>query len=396
MKYIMLFAMSLLMLACQKSQEYYEGVYIVGAQGVNPTATLTVDELPSAIGVNVASSNIVKEDLTVEMEVRKDLVEYYNRTYKKNYELLPESTYEIENKSLSIQNGKYASSEGLRLKIISREELQEGVTYLLPISIGHISNKELAIIEGARTIYVVVNQIIITQAADLNARGRYYKVDFRTPSKYDTKALKSITFEARIRCKQIGIKDKWCFSVMGLEENLCVRLGGSKDDGYKVSFSGGTDYSSNDMIPNDKWVHVACVYDGDAKKKITYVNGVYSGEMVDDRASWGGVCDLTYAYGHDKNACFYIGQSASDDRYLEGYVSEVRVWGVARTAAELQNNVCWVDPLTEGLIAYWRFNEPAEEATNEVTDLTGNGYNAVYASYGTPVFVEGIRCPDNN
>lgn len=394
MKYIMLFAASLLMIACQNSQEYYEGVYIVGAQGINPTATLTVDDLPSAIGVNVASSNVVEEDMTVEMEVRKDLVEHYNSTYKKNYQLLPESTYEVENKSLMIQSGKHASSNGLRLKIISREGLEEGVTYLLPISISHISNKDLSIIEGARTIYVVVNQIIITQAADLDATWRYYKVDFRTASKYDTKALKSVTFEARIRCKKIGIRNKWCFSVMGLEENLCVRLGGSMENGYKVSFSGGTDYSSNDLIPNDKWVHVACVYDGDAKKKITYVNGVYSGEMVDDRNSWGGVCDLTYAYGHDKNASFYIGQSASDNRYLEGYISEVRVWGVARTAVELKNNVCWVDPLSEGLIAYWRFNGPAEEGSNEVTDLTGNGYNAVYA-YGNPVFVDGVRCPDN-
>lgn len=38
---------------------------------------------------------------------------------------------------------------------------------------------------------------------------------------------------------------------------------------------------------------------------------------------------------------------------MDGYVSEVRVWAVARSAADLKNNVCWVDPLTDGLVAYW-------------------------------------------
>ena len=58
-------------------------------------------------------------------------------------------------------------------------------------------------------------------------------------------------------------------------------------------------------------------------------------------------------------------------------------------------NVCWVDPLTDGLVAYWRFNEPAEDNAKVVTDLTGNGYNATFAGWGNLRFVEGVRCPDN-
>src|SRR3712207_9053824 len=98
--------------------------------------------------------------------------------------------------------------------------MKMGTTYLLPISIKEVSDKGLSVIEGSRTIYVVVNQIIVTQAADLVSTGSYYIADFSTPSKFDTKALKQVTFEARVRFKKmIPTSRKWCFSVMGLEEN---------------------------------------------------------------------------------------------------------------------------------------------------------------------------------
>lgn len=229
----------------------------------------------------------------------------------------------------------------------------------------------LSFIEGSRAIYIVINQVIITQAADLSNSREYFKVDFRKESKYNTAALTNVTFEARVRFKKmIPTSGKWCFSVMGLEENFCLRTAGSNTEGWKLQLSGGSPaIDSRDVLPNDKWVHLACVYDGSQGKKFIYVNGELQGELPDTR----GTVDLTYAYGQDANAAFYIGQSAAD----------------------LKNNVCWVDPLTDGLVAYWRFNEPAEDNAKVVTDLTGNGYNATFAGWGNLRFVEGVRCPDN-
>ncbi|MCS3196511.1 DUF1735 and LamG domain-containing protein [Bacteroides thetaiotaomicron] len=385
----LLMLLCVLLFSCQKNQEYYEGIYIIGAEEKNPSATLTVDELPSAIGVNVAASCTVKEQVTVELKGNPELVEYYNKTFHKNYELLPAKCYKLDNTNLTIAPGKHASTDGLRLRITSRDELKEGVTYLLPISIENVSDPSLAVIEGSRTLYIVVNQIIITQAADLTPRRSYYKVDFRKESKYPTTAMKSLTFEARVNFR--NFKSKWCYSIMGLEENLCMRTSGNINNGWGLQIGGGAGVASKSKIPGNKWVHVACVYNGDTGMTSVYIDGEFEGEVPDAR----GPLDLTWAYGHDKNASFYIGQSAADDRYMEGYISEARVWGVARSAAELKNNVCWVDPLSEGLIAYWRFNnENNEEEPKVVTDLTGNGYDAVYAGRGDAAWVEGVRCPD--
>ena len=236
-KYALLTLFSFLMMSCQKSQEYYEGVYIVGADKLSPVANLTIDDLPAVIGIKVASSNAIENNVEVMMKSTPELVESFNKEYKKNYELLPEKSYKLENTSLIIENGKSISSEGVRLSIISRELLKEGTTYVLPVSIVGVSDKNLSVIEGSRTIYIVINQVIITQAADLSNSREYFKVDFRKESKYNTAALTNVTFEARVRFKKmIPTSGKWCFSVMGLEENFCLRTAGSNTEGWKLHF----------------------------------------------------------------------------------------------------------------------------------------------------------------
>ncbi len=378
------------LIGCQKSQKFYEGVFVAGADGDNPTATLTVDDLPSAIGVHVKASCTVSQDVVVKMKSNPSLVDYFNKEFHKNYTLLPEKCYQLSNTDLVIKKGKHASISPLKLEIISRDGLEEGVTYVLPVTIENVDDSSLSIIEGSKTLYIVVNQIIITQASNLQSRGTYFKVDFRPESKYNTKSLKSVTYEARVRFRNFSYK--WCYSIMGLEENLCLRTAGGKDDGWKIQVGGGSGITGKTVLPADEWVHIACVHNGETGITSIYLNGEFEGEVADARPN--GI-DITSAYGQDKNASFYIGQSASDDRSLEGYISEVRVWATARTPAELKNNVCWIDPTTEGLVAYWRFNNDTNTVDgNTVTDITGNGYAAKFAGRNGVKWVDHVRCPD--
>ena len=146
-KYILLSLLVLLMVSCQKSQEYYEGLYVVGADQLSPVANLTIDDLPAVIGIKVASSCAIGDHVEVGMKATPELVESFNKEYKKNYELLPEKSYKLENTTLTIENGKNTSTDGVRLSVISRDLLKEGKTYLLPISIVSVSDKNLSVIE---------------------------------------------------------------------------------------------------------------------------------------------------------------------------------------------------------------------------------------------------------
>lgn len=380
--------------ACSNGIKTYDGLYIVGTQGKEVTTTLTVDDVPSAIAVNVAASETVEQNTTVTLKAAPELVEAFNKEHHKNYELLPQEAYKLENAAQTIAQGKHISEMGTKLTIINRDAMKFGTTYVLPISIDGVKGTSMPVIEASRTIYVVVNQVIVTKAADLDAPWRFYYADFsNNTGRFDTHAMKSVTFEARVRFKKMNSSSvKWCYSVMGLEENLCLRTAGSAADGWKLQLGDPNHMDSRDVLPNDKWVHLACVYNGETGKKYIYINGELQAETTDSRRT----INLANAYG--QNDFFYIGQSASDDRCMEGWVSEARVWATARTAAELKNNVCWVDPTSKDLVAYWRFNEAQAQGNKwVVTDLTGNGFNAYYFSWPdgqTPHFVDAVRCPE--
>ena len=57
--------------------------------------------------------------------------------------------------------------------------------------------------------------------------------------------------------------------------------------------------------------------------------------------------------------CFWIGYSYNEQRFFNGSVAEVRIWNRALTAEEIQavNHFYTADPASEGLIAYWKFDE---------------------------------------
>ena len=78
---------------------------------------------------------------------------------------------------------------------------------------------------------------------------------------------------------------------------------------------------------------------------------------------------------------FQIGASYGGGRYLYGYVAEVRVWTRALSQSEIANNMNYVDPSSDGLLAYWRMNRwEANGSGNRVPDETGHGYDAIGAS----------------
>ena len=74
---------------------------------------------------------------------------------------------------------------------------------------------------------------------------------------------------------------------------------------------------------------------------------------------------------------------------MDGIVSEARVWNRALNAIELENNQCYVDPKSEGLIGYWRLDSLDENG--KFVDMTGNG------NHGTPnrapAWSGDIKCP---
>ena len=175
---------------------------------------------------------------------------------------------------------------------------------------------------------------------------------------------------------------------MGLEENFCLRF---VQDDFKgqLQLSG---WGGTLMVPTggiavslNKWTHVAAVFDGPNKKVSIYIDGVLACSADTNKTS----LELTQVYQDDS---FRIANSCNDGRQLKGYISEARVWAKALNGNDLKNNMCYVDPATDGLLAYWRFNEKADGKKVE-DDLTGHGYKATYSSSAMK-WVDNVRCPE--
>ena len=58
---------------------------------------------------------------------------------------------------------------------------------------------------------------------------------------------------------------------------------------------------------------------------------------------------------------------------------------------EIQDNACYVDPKTDGLLAYWRFNAVQDDGVT-VHDETGNGFDAI-AENKEFTWIENVKCP---
>lgn len=104
------------------------------------------------------------------------------------------------------------------------------------------------------------------------------------------------------------------------------------------------------------------------------------GQFAAGTATQGETMDLTSNDGYG----FGIGALSQwqSSRPLMGYMAEVRVWSRALSQSEIANNMNYVDPQSNGLVAYWRMNEweAKDGGGNIVKDLTGHGYDAVGGS----------------
>ncbi len=143
----------------------------------------------------------------------------------------------------------------------------------------------------------------------------------------------------------------------GIANNLpqfVITIGGSQN---KLTASMG--------LETGTWYHLAGTYDGATMK--LYINGI-----LDQSASVSGTIDAT-------NTATLLG-GATNERYLEGRLDEVRIWNDARTETEMRQNMHkeLSNAFSEAnLLAYYKLN-----STSGTTALDSKaGYTGALTNY---------------
>jgi gliding motility-associated-like protein len=120
----------------------------------------------------------------------------------------------------------------------------------------------------------------------------------------------------------------------------------------------------------NEWVHVAAVFSSPSQCQI-YINGV---SMPISTSGNQNINSVAYPPANVTNVA-RIGSNQQDvlHRY-SGEIDELSVWSTALTAAQVREFMCKkIPPLTPGLLAYYKFDEP--NATVPVQDASTPAYN---------------------
>ncbi|HIY69606.1 MAG TPA: DUF1735 and LamG domain-containing protein [Candidatus Alistipes intestinigallinarum] len=325
-------------------------------------------------------------DVTATLAIDADAVSRYNERHGTDYALLDAAHYELSAQHLSIEAGSVIS-EPVTVRFKDLTVLPADVTYLLPVS---VSSPDIGLLEASATVWYLVKQTsAITTVADLTDNWiTFPTLDEAGPQSDLFNGLKAVTYEIIVRVKSFN-PEVSISSVMGVEQYLLLRFGDSGFPRQQLQVQAGANKfpDADDVLSLEagEWYHLALTYDALSGQMQILVNGqVQSAGTV----KWsGGEINLAMRAMYDADPVgnaslsqayqFFIGRSYDDDRPLQGEVAEARVWSVVRTQAEIWEHMYDVDPASEGLLGYWKFDKP--EDGDVVRDVTGHGNDGVAA-----------------
>lgn len=297
-------------------------------------------------------------------------VSVYNSLYGEEALALPEEMCVIESPVATIDMGA-TKSNPVTVSFVNLETLDRDQTYVMPIEVTEVTGIE--VLDSKKVTYFVFKGAsLINVVADI--AQNYLPVKWTSTDL--VRGMRTITVETLIRVRDFGtvdgLKGEAMSTIFGIEGSFLVRIGDSgfpQNQVQLVNPNGNfPDGNSALGLPTNEWVHVAVVWDATTGDRIIYTNG----EAVAHDTKASGTVSLTGS----SNGC-YIGYAWNDQRWLEGEISEVRIWNVQRTQEEIASHFYEVDPASPGLVAYWKFNEGSGKV---IKDNTANGNDITAAN----------------
>ena len=353
-------------------EHHYDNKLYINSALVTDDLLIKEDILYDSRKITYRLAAHANDEIQINFDARPSLTAAYNLSYADNATALPEAFYDIPVKNATIKAGDI-SGDDIIVNFVNLNQLDESRRYVLPVTITNVSG--IGLLESARTTYFIIKGAALINVV-ANIKENYFPVKWSS----NVSKMSTITVEALVRSDDwVAKRDNALSSVFGIEGNFLIRIGdGDRPrDQLQAFVPGGSfppaNYAPGIGLPVNEWVHIAVVYNTVNKNRIYYKNGV---EVYRDQSA-NSVVNLT-------SNC-YIGRSFDGTRWLPGEISEVRIWNIERTAEQIADNPYKVDPTSEGLVAYWKFNEGSGKV---VIDRTGNGNDITASKEPTWIPVE--------
>lgn len=316
-----------------------------------------------------------EQPVEVTLEAVPAEVAAYNMIYGDNAVVLPAEYYEFSSNEISIAAGQ-VTGDMIEIEFKEINKLDGSLRYVLPVTVTSCKGADL--LDSRTTVYFVARQGAMINVV-ANIAWINFPVNWSADASPLVRGMKQVTVEALLRSTDwTDGRGDALSTVFGIEGNFLVRIGDADRPRDQLQLATGSANGGNwpaanaaPGLPVNEWVHIAVVWDAVNGERIYYQNGkqvAYSNQAMSGSVTLSTNC--------------YVGKSWNEERYIPGEISELRVWSVARTADEIANNIYGVSPESEGLVAYWKFNEGA--GSTIIDHANGTNLSAVG---GAPTWV---------
>lgn len=350
-------------------------VYLANVTTEN-TERVTVADEGSTVTIQVRMAQKASVETKVSISVDEATLKSHNEKFGTNYAFLPSDFYTLTSNVAIIEEGtSNAVAIPLELKPLSPELNKTGLTYVVPVAIKSVEGQKVPILNGADYFIFIIAPV---PYADVPVMKRANGM--KMTLKNESVTVNDFTVEFLVKVDGLGLRknNQILFNAAdysggegGTDGEIFTRFAADgaagKWDKFQIK-NQGKSYDAQTSFKNNVWYHIACVNDNAAGTMTIYVNGVLDSKFPNAQTS-------TTVNSSSPRGFRFCGES-DDDGYMKSNVqaSEIRFWTVARSEAQIKENMYGVAPTSLGLFGYWRLNEGTG---NNLADITGNENNAV-------------------
>ena len=353
---VMALAAAFALASCQTEKEalaehHFDNKLYINTQTVSEELLFKPGAADVVRTLNIATALRAEQELTGVLVADPSLLRAFQTEYKMPEAVaLPASHCSIDNPELTILKGSNSSAPA-NITFSNLGGLNRNLVYVMPIALKNVN--DINVISSKTVVYYVFRGAALINVVCNFTENRAGAKEWKTPEKFNS--MTQFTAEVLVRQNVAG---RLISTLMGTEGGYLLRIGDAGIPDTQLQIASSSNRTNSDMtFTLGKWTHVACVFDKG------YTTVYFDGRKVLDRQSSGRSSVTWGAYGSDKGEVngryFWLSYSYANDRYLDGEMSEVRIWDRCLTEEEInaENHFYTVDPNSAGLIAYWKLDE---------------------------------------
>jgi len=228
-------------------------------------------------------------------------------------------------------------------RALSFSEIQELLTFWAPPSVAIVNNGA----GNALNFNGTDGYVTVPDANSLDITGNITLEAWIKPSKTGTQRIIRKVNASLNQGYSLFLASSGYFSIKFNDDNSLS--------------TGRVNTSEHYNSPLNEWIHIAATYDGSTIR--TYFNGVPDNTLATSFTILANTEDLS------------IGATSFGNGPFEGVMDEVRVWNVARTESQIQDNMCKkLSGSESGLVAYWQFGETSRSFVQDETSNENDGF----------------------